>query len=399
VKAEVTTMANSRDSRPKRKSAKPKKPRADFPLFPHAAGYWAKKVRQKLVYFGKIADDPKGVKALALWLEQKDELLAGRTPRAKRDGLTVADLCNRFLTAKIHLLYTRELSARTYHDYKRTTDRLVSVFGGSRLVDDLASDDFGNLRADISKKRGPMALGNEVGRVRVVFKFGYDAGLIEKPIRFGPGFSKPSKKTLRKERQKKPPKMFSPGELKSLIIHADTQMRTMILLAVNGGFGNADLGTLPLSAIDLEAGWIVFPRQKTAIERRTPLWKATTTALKKWLAIRPEHESDLVFITKYGSPWFKSGDADSAKSANPLSAEFRKLCQALGVYQTGRGFYAIRHTFQTIGEEAGETATRYLMGHVDDSMSATYREHIADSRLLAVTDHVRLWLFGKAVAK
>ena len=65
--------------------SKPAKPRPDFPLFPHATGRWAKKVRQKLVYFGKIADDPKGEKALALWLEQKDELLAGRTPRPNRD--------------------------------------------------------------------------------------------------------------------------------------------------------------------------------------------------------------------------------------------------------------------------------------------------------------------------
>ena len=69
---------------------RPAKPRPDFPLFPHRNGRWAKKVRGKFCYFGKWAEDPKGEAAIQLWADQKDDLLAGRTPRASRDGLTVA---------------------------------------------------------------------------------------------------------------------------------------------------------------------------------------------------------------------------------------------------------------------------------------------------------------------
>ena len=53
------------------KSTTPKKPRPDFPLFPHKTGRWAKKVRGRFAYFGKVANDPMGERAIHLWLEQR----------------------------------------------------------------------------------------------------------------------------------------------------------------------------------------------------------------------------------------------------------------------------------------------------------------------------------------
>src|SRR4051794_23117920 len=98
----------------------------EFPLFPHASGRWAKQVRKKRHYFGSIADDPKGEAALRLWLGQKDELLAGRTPREKAEGLTVGELCDAFLQAKDTQLEAGEITAVTHRDYKKTADRLVA---------------------------------------------------------------------------------------------------------------------------------------------------------------------------------------------------------------------------------------------------------------------------------
>ena len=61
-------------------------------------------------------------------------------------------------------------------------------------------------------------------------------------------------------------------------------MKPMILLGINCGFGNADCATLPIRALDLEEGWINFPRPKTGLDRRCPLWPETIKSLQEWLA-------------------------------------------------------------------------------------------------------------------
>src|SRR5215207_1183381 len=93
------------------KSPRPGKPYPEFPLFPHAAGYWAKKIRGKLHYFGPWSD-PDG--ALAKYLEQKDALHAGRKPRPEPEAATVKDVANAFLNHKKALLEAGELSAHTW---------------------------------------------------------------------------------------------------------------------------------------------------------------------------------------------------------------------------------------------------------------------------------------------
>ena len=112
-------------------------------------------------------------------------LLAGRTPRTKADGLTIQELCNHFLTAKKSLVDNREITARTFTELYSTCERVGGAFGWNRLVVDLAADDFDRLRRAIAKQWGPIRLGNEIQRVRSLFKYGFEAGLIHNagPIR------------------------------------------------------------------------------------------------------------------------------------------------------------------------------------------------------------------------
>jgi hypothetical protein len=55
------------------KPTKPSKPAPDFPLFAHATGRWAKKIRGRLIYFGKW-NEPEA--ALAKYEAEKDTLPA-----------------------------------------------------------------------------------------------------------------------------------------------------------------------------------------------------------------------------------------------------------------------------------------------------------------------------------
>jgi hypothetical protein len=90
-------VQDSRPVAPSGKSEKPQKLDSEFPLFPHATGRWAEKIRGKLVYFGPWANTDS---ALEKYLAEKDALHAGQKPREVSDGVTVKDLCNGFLNAK-----------------------------------------------------------------------------------------------------------------------------------------------------------------------------------------------------------------------------------------------------------------------------------------------------------
>src|SRR5436189_2742964 len=147
-----------------RRRDKPAKPYPDFPLFPHATRRWAKKIRGKMHYFGPW-EDWQG--ALNRYQEQRDDLHAGRTPRASGEGVTVRDLLNSFLTSKKHRLDSGELGARTFQDYYACCDRVKQAFGATRLVSDLRPSDFEALRASLGETMGPSTLSVSINRVRV----------------------------------------------------------------------------------------------------------------------------------------------------------------------------------------------------------------------------------------
>lgn len=388
----------------KKPPKKPAKPYPDFPLFAHQSGRWCKKIKQRFHYFGPLSDPDK---ALERYLETKDDLYAGRTPRPKGDsgGLTLLDLCNHFLTMKERRMESGELGVRMLGEYHATCERILETFGRRRLPTDLIGDDFAKYRAELARRLGPVALGNEIQRVRSIFKHAFENALIAAPVRFGTEFAKPSRRTIRVHKSSKPQRMFSAADIRKLLKISSDQVKAMILLGVNCGFGNGDTSSLPMSSLDLSRGVVDFARPKSGIERRATLWPETVRALRTVIANRSDPKADedkeIVFLTKYGHRWVRH---TQTKREDAVGHEFAKLLTAAKMKRAGVGFYALRHTFKTIADETRDIpAVNRIMGHHDPSIGATYREWSKDARenarLKAVTDHVRGWLFPRGKKK
>lgn len=376
---------------------KPVRPRSNFPLFPHSNGQWAKKIRQKLYYFGPWSDPDA---AEAKYLQDREYLQAGKKPPQVSDGCRVRNLVNRFLTVKESLKDSGELSPRSFRDYHKACERIVEHFGRERLVDDIRVDDFEEYRAMLAKGRGLHAIGTQVTLCRMVFNFAYENELIEKPIRFGQNFKRPSKKSMRLDRAAKQNehglKMFEAAECKMLIAAASVQVKAMIFLGLNGALGASDLAEIPQTAI--AKGFLTFARTKTGVDRRIPLWKETQEALADAIEHRPrpkeKGDAGLIFLTKYGQRWVRIGPSGNSNIDKVCDA-FNKLLTAKEIKRPGVSFYALRHTFETIASGTGDqVAVDAIMGHINDDMASLYRERIDDKRLRKVTNHVREWLFG-----
>ena len=105
-----------------------------------------------------------------------------------------------------------------------------------------------------------------------MFKYGYETGVIDKPVRFGLEFKKPSASVLRRHRAKNGQRFLEAEECHKLLDKATQPLEAMILLGLNCGFGNHDCAELRFTrdngekVLNLDTGWLNFPRPKTGIE-------------------------------------------------------------------------------------------------------------------------------------
>jgi len=376
-------------------------------LTAHNNGQWCKKIRGKIYFFGTW-DDPQA--AHEQYLKQAAELHVGRTPSLPVKGVSVNRLVKQYLEFQAGRVQGGEIGGRWYEDCRRDLTAFTRFVGPARLVDDLGAEVWIAYRAKLSRKLGVHALARAITIIKGVFRFGEDVGLIDASPKFRRVFEKPSTQQKRRSRQKAEQangkKLFSPDEVRRILDAASPWLRAAAMLGINGGMGNTDLATLPLSALDLDKPVIDYRRPKTGIERVVPLWTKTVEAIKLALEARPTpHTPDaekLVFLTKRGQPLVrqrihaaKDDGIGKVTNIDRLSGEFDALLTGMGLKRRGVGFYTLRHTFRTLADETLDTNSIHrIMGHSLPGMSEVYVEGIELPRMRLVVDHVHDKLFS-----
>ena len=198
--------------------------------------------------------------------------------------------------------------------------------------------------------------------------------------------------------------VFSPSELRLVLEHASSQLRVIVLVALNCALGNKDIADIQWRDIDLTCGVLDYRRAKTHRKRRTPLWPETLAALQTWKNLRrPKDLQNLVFTTKNGNPWVRTivkGEKRTPDDA--ISKELNKLLHTLGMKRPRLSFYSIRHTATTWATEFSEhdqlvrEGNEFLLGHAPDAMWKRYSHAIPPSLKQAVAAIRRGWLSAYA---
>jgi integrase len=232
---------------------------------------------------------------------------------------------------------------------------------------DFTVEKFATWKLSLRKRDySPESINHYLSAVRAMFIFAEEAGLLEK----APKLRRIKNERIPKTGSREKP-LYTLDDLHKLLRKADLNLRTMIMLALNCGFGPKDLQDLTWD--DIQGERITLPRSKTGICQTYLLWPETEKLLDEIreqramlvarMAKRGVHHSDYghVFVTRFWRPWNKDAVAE----------QFRKLCKQAEV--TCYGFYRLRHCASTaMSLVATPHVHRKFMRHSQLQQQVTY---------------------------
>jgi integrase len=355
----------------KSNNKKSRKQRSDkFPLTLHPTGQFCKKIKGKLYYFGNERQA-----AYQKYLEQASyiHLNEGKSSSIE-NNLSIKTLCNLCLDYYESRVTSGEIKPRQFYDQTRLLKVFVKYCGSNTPIAEITTFQLQMYRKKMVKdKKSSNTINNHISAVKAMFNWAQNNEIIA---------SIPNLKAIKKIASSKTDKqIFSETETKKLLGSANDNMKAMILLGLNCGFGCTDCSELMWKNVDFEHGRIHFARTKTGVNRNLPLWQETVDSLKKLPVV-----NDFVFITGQGNKYVrvdKKMQSDGSVKMlhyNSISSEFSRLLKETGLKtEKGVGFYTLRRTAATLAARSGDPfAVQRLLGHADLKMASVYVQDVSE---------------------
>ena len=351
---------------------KSRKTRSDkFPLTLHKTGQYCKKIKGKIYYFGT----DKRI-ALQRYYDQAAFLHAGKAinPKLKSESLSVKMLCNLYLDHQESRATIKEIKQNHVYGQTLILRSFTKFIGPNCQVCDVSTMDLQNYRKKLIKaKKSSNTINNHIATIKALYNWASDNEIVD---------SIPNLRAIKKVTISKTDKpIFNMSQIEKLLRSASEQMKAMIWLGLNCGFGCTDCAQLKWKNVDFENSRVVFPRGKTGVNRNLPLWPETIEALRKI-----PKSGDLVFYTSRGNTWVrmiestdKHGNKKYAKD-DAVTKEFSKLLKKTNLKtEKGVGFYTLRRTAATLAARSGDPfAVQKLLGHADLKMATTYVQDVSE---------------------
>ncbi len=353
------------------KSKTKRKTRSDkFQLALHSTGQYCKKIKGKIYYFGK---DKK--QALERYLEQAAFLHNGKAQMFKttNGNMTLKSLCNIYLQHQQAKATSAEITIRHHADQISCLKKFMSFIGQHRKINEISTLDLQNYKRKLKRAyNSAHRINLHISIMKTMFHWARKNDVLD----YIPNIDAVSSvKIIHKQRH-----VFTSEEIHRLFDFADVQMKAMIWLGLNCGFGCTDCAELKWSDLDLVNGRVKLARGKTGVSRDLPLWPETIQSLEKI-----PKSGKLVFYTSEDKPLIRTTYHINKKGSskysniNLITSRFSKLMKRAGIQAPkGTGFYTLRRTAATIAARSGDPfAVQRLLGHANLKMATRYVQDVS----------------------
>ena len=109
-------------------------------------------------------------------------------------------------------------------------------------------------RSRLLRQYAPSTANRHLGAAKAMFNYAVDIDLVDRLPPIKKGLAKLSVKQLRQykaeKRRENGATCFAPAEVRGMITKAGVPLKAMILLGINGGFGNKDCADLRIADVD-----------------------------------------------------------------------------------------------------------------------------------------------------